>query len=553
MKSLQLCFVMVVFTPAVLGQPIFQQIVDFLGGIKYVPPPASQSKVEEEKQEEERPKRGSAVAFEAGIELADSNKVVRGWEQVGNWEFRAGEEDVTQEEAAVWCQGQGGSLAQVGGEARKVTAKLSSSSFHHWVQRPQGASAPVRFSATPRQEDCWLLEAGTDRAVARDCTVARQGSFGVRALCQRKVDQKCAAPFFLDTAITAEVPWLGRIADVATGGICHQNCLDTATCLYWSLNQATCFLYSIDGTVEKKKGAVAGGIARGCSISLQQVEWPKVEYCTCATRSHLTSSSGYLDPRSLASEAPEEVPQLGRLVTRGRPCPWGQDLVCTDDKEKVETDLPAIIEAKNPQGPRLNITSCLVNDMRLMTGGHMRGGVEVVSSPEKCHALCLQRRGCSFWTWRGDSSKKCFLRREQGQVVRRAGAVAGSTLLQFGCKHILEEQVESREEVAEECRCEREEEEEDSRDLVATGLIDPRHLGRIVNRGCANGWRRVCGRQGRQEEQQAFLFEGGLQGAPDYSGIGPRAQQEGVEIDPRTLPKRQLEDEDSKVAFPEEE
>ena len=67
----------------------------------------------------------------------------------------------------------------------------------------------------------------------------------------------------------------------------------------------------------------------------------------------------------------------------------------------------------------------------------------MVSSPEKCHALCLQRRGCSFWTWRGDSSKKCFLRREQGQVVRRAGAVAGSTLLQFGCKHILEERQRS--------------------------------------------------------------------------------------------------------------
>ena len=122
----------------------------------------------------------------------------------------------------------------------------------------------------------------------------------------------------------------------------------------------------------------------------------------------------------------------------------------------------------------------------------------------------------------------------------------------------MEEQVEAREEAREECRCEREEEEEDNRDLVGTGLIDPRHLGRIVNRerGCAKGWKRVCGREGRQDDQQqAFLFQGGLQGAPDYSGIGPRAQQqqEGVEIDPRTLPKRQLENEDSKVAFPEEE
>ena len=71
MKSLQFCFVMVVFAPAVLGQPIFQHIVDFLGGIKYVPPPASQAKVEQE-EVEERPKRGSAVAFEAGIELSEN-------------------------------------------------------------------------------------------------------------------------------------------------------------------------------------------------------------------------------------------------------------------------------------------------------------------------------------------------------------------------------------------------------------------------------------------------------------------------------------------------
>ena len=538
--------------PAVLGQPIFQQIVDFLGGIKYIPPPGSDVEKVEEENSEERPKRGSAVAFESGIEPADSNRVVRGWEQVGNWEYRAGEEDVTQGEAAAWCQGHGGSLAQVVEDARKVVAKTSRSSHHYWVQRPQGSS--VRFSATPQEGDCWLLEAGTERVVSRDCRVARQGSFGVRALCQRRVSQECAAPFFLDTAITAEVPWLGRIVDVADVGICHQHCLDTATCLYWSLDQATCFLYSIDGTVEKKRGAVAGGIARGCSASVQQVKWPRVEHCSCVNpsqASHQTSSSGYIDPRSLPSTAPE-VPELGRLVARGRPCPWGQDLVCTDDKEKVDLALPAIIEAKNPQKPSLNITSCLVNDVRLKSGGHMRGGVEVVSSPEKCHDLCLQRRGCSFWTWRGDSSKKCFLRREQGEVVRRAGAVAGSTLPQIGCKHILEEQVEAREE-KEECWCEREEGEEiDNRDLVATGLIDPRHLGRIVNRGCAKGWRRVCGRHGRQEkDQQALLFHGSLQGGPDYSGIGPRAQ-EGVEIDPRKLPKRQLGDRDSKVAFPEE-
>ena len=553
MRTIHLCLFVTVLSPAVMGQPLLQHLVDFLGGIKYVPPPSSEAKVHKgepifnKEKEEERPKRGSAVAFEAGIEPASSNQVVRDWEQVGEWEYRAGEEDVTQVEATAWCQGQGGKLAQVGEEARKVVARLTS--FHHWVQRPEGPSAPVRFSATPRQEDCWILEAGTDRAVARDCDVARQGSFGVRALCQRRRDQECTAPFFLDTAISSEVPWLGRIADVASSAVCHQHCLDTATCLYWSLHLATCFLYSVDGAVEKRQGAVAGGIARGCSVSVQQVEWPKVEHCSCVTpsqASHATSSSGYIDPRALPSTAPE-VHHLGRLAARGRPCPWGQDLVCTDDKEKVEVEeLPAIIEAKNPPRRSLNITACLVNDVRLKSGGHMRGGVEIVSGPEKCHALCLERRGCRFWTWRGDSSKKCFLRSEQGEVVRRAGAVAGSTLSHLGCDHVLEEQVEAREEqVVEECRCEREE-EEDSRDLVGSGLIDPRHLGRIVNRDCAKGWRRVC--RGRQDLQETFLFQTG----PGYSAVGPRAQ-EAVEIDPRTLPKRQLDVEESKIAFPEEE
>ena len=206
MRTIQLCLFVTVLSPAVMGQPLLQHLVDFLGGIKYVPPPSSEAKVHKgepifnKEKEEERPKRGSAVAFEAGIEPASSNQVVRDWEQVGEWEYRAGEEDVTQVEATAWCQGQGGKLAQVGEEARKVVARLPS--FHHWVQRPEGPSAPIRFSATSRQEDCWILEAGTDRAVARDCDVARQGSFGVRALCQRRRDQECTAPFFLDTAIS---------------------------------------------------------------------------------------------------------------------------------------------------------------------------------------------------------------------------------------------------------------------------------------------------------------------------------------------------------------
>jgi len=71
-----------------MGQPLLQHLVDFLGGIKYVPPPSSEAKVHKgepifnKEKEEERPKRGSAVAFEAGIEPASSKQVVRDWEQV---------------------------------------------------------------------------------------------------------------------------------------------------------------------------------------------------------------------------------------------------------------------------------------------------------------------------------------------------------------------------------------------------------------------------------------------------------------------------------------
>ena len=304
---------------------------------------------------------------------------------------------------------------------------------------------------------------------------------------QEKVSSQCLV---VGAAISSSAPWLARLQDSPSPSSCHLSCLNTPLCLYWSRSSTTCLLYQGDHPVESRQGAVSGTVAssRGCGQGLQEQEQTRVERCSCVSSSHPTSASGYLDPRSLG----QEETQLGRLVQLGKPCPWGQDLQCrVEGLEEAAEEVPAVLEAKQPQSVDsvLSISSCLVNDVRLDTGGHMRGGVSVVPTAEDCHSLCLATEGCSYWVWRGDSTSKCFLRREQGAVTRRAGAVSGSSLARLGCNRELGER-EGREE--KECSC-REQRQEEEVDYVGAGLIDPRYLGRIVNRPQCD-----CSRQGRE-------------------------------------------------------
>ena len=539
---MRLAMVVAAVVPLAQAAPFLQHITDFLSGIRYVPPQGA--------LEEERADTGRPVRFGEGVGEG-------GWVRRGELEYRAGEEEVAQEGAVAWCRAAGGELA-VAGEGAEHVADLRPS--HYWVRRPEDAPAPLLFSATPRREDCWLLLAGERRLAARSCAATRQGATGIRALCQRSAGQEegeeeeggAGRCTLLHVAINSSVPWLGRVEGVASPASCHQHCLSTSSCTYWSLASSLCLLYSTDGAVERREGAVAGTTlaARGCAAPLK--EETQVEYCSCVSASHATSASGYLDPRSLAASPPPAA--LGRLVGRSA-CAPGRQLRCTDRQE-----LPAIIDTKGPRQHQLNLTACLVHDVRLKSGGHLRGGgVEVVPDAAACHAACLARSSCSFWTWRGDSSRKCFLRSDQGEVVRRPGAAAGTTLATRGCHHALAEEVREGREEVEQCWCEVEGEvEEEERDLVGSGLIDPRSLGRIVNRGCREGSRRVCrgaGERGEREQggRGPQLFQGSL-GGEGYPGVGPRSLPSDPLLAPevleaREVPRRHAEQGD-RVAFP---
>ena len=225
-----------------------------------------------------------------------------------------------------------------------------------------------------------------------------------------------------------------------------------------------------------------------------------VEHCTCKTESSLDLVS-FSDPRSVAvGRAPASVPT----------CPPGQKLSCT---------------AVRP-APRSNITACLVHDVRLAVGG-LLGKVGGVESGPACHALCLARPGCRYWTWRGDTrARKCFLLPRENRLVRRAMAAAGTVEPSLGCGAQLTETVQSREEEMEkqgDCWCE-------PQDLVGSGLIDPRSLplGRIVSWGaeqCEAGWSRVCSPAPSRQQTGPNLFNSGLQPDKqefeyDYGGSG---------------------------------
>merc|ERR1719430_193646 len=438
-------------------------------------------------------------------------------------------------DAKSWCQQFGADLAEMGDDVVKVASSRKS---HFWLNKSENSPDPILFSAKPKSEFCWMILAGEARAVARDCSGSWQGSFGIHAMCRKKVQSFVETDHctVIHAKLSPSHPWLGRVERVGSVSDCHQNCLITESCQYWSLNSSVCLLYQTDGKVEKESGSVVGSVseALGCKAPLHIKEQSRVEYCSCKSSSHSTSVSGYLGPKALP---PSKDQHLGRLIGRRNLCPWGEDLVCTDDiQQEIDDNLPIIIEAKNPSFPsgRLNISTCLVYDMRLSVGGHMEGGGVSLPSAQACHNLCHARKGCNYWTWRGDSTKKCFLRRDEGRVVRRAGAAAGSTLGEFGCdKELMEEMVESRE-VIEECWCRKEENEE--LDLVSPGYIHPRSLGRIVNRECKSGWTWTC-EEVKRDQGGAKLFTGGVGGSAYTSSSA------------RNLPKRQLGEDESKVSF----
>ena len=189
--------------------------------------------------------------------------------------------------------------------------------------------------------------------------------------------------------------WMAQHSNVLSAAFCHENCLKTRFCRFWTWRSDSrlCYLKNDDGPIVKDNFSVSGTTINrlGCNRPLTETnQLSQNNGCSCKTDS-LDIVSGYIDPRTIGIENEQKTElRLGRVI-RHSACPTGQTFVCKDNTIK---------ESRIPQRP--NITECLVYDVRLTVGGHV--GVETnIESGEDCHNLCMQSPECSYWTWRGET------------------------------------------------------------------------------------------------------------------------------------------------------
>merc|ERR1711970_283435 len=609
MKTVTCVAVILVSCSACTGQPIIKQIANFLSGFKYVPPqtgifasssspsPSYAGVPDNYRSDDQGP---GAVVFTTDGWLHPAGS---------SYHYQLGQEAVSFSEAEYWCREQGGHLAEIYSQeemdiVKDLLQRDSKSNF--WL----GLESPREKWYTSRQqlgysnwaqsepngyfnERCTILWNKRDFAWADwNCGNKRDRQTEFKALCQkedveetteRKIikaaevsksqsDDQCSVE---NVSLRGE-DWLGRVEQLKSSDDCHQHCLDTQLCQFWTWREGShiCYLRATDGPVTRDSLAVSGttSASRGCRHSLGSKQ-ARVEHCSCISVSH-SVIGGYIDPRSLPDKEEgsgnyEEDSNLGRLIIQSA-CPSGKILSCTDDDVHKENEVE-IIEAKAPAyEPKSNITDCLVNDVRLSVGGLISKVLNVKNSAT-CHAHCLATDGCAYWTWRGDTlDKKCFLLPSEGRTIRRHGAASGTVLRNLGCDHKIIHQVvqvaETREETG--CYCKKEYQE----DLVSSGIIDPRNLpfeadtdteppklGRIVSFGvqekkCALGYKKVCG--GEQQSNGPKLFDSGLpklfnsglpSSLPQFQGI---VRERLISARDNANDINQADNEDSAISFP---
>ena len=399
----------------------------------------------------------------------------------------------------------------------------------NWWLGLQQSSATWLTSGRPRNYSHWVegepsLRAGEGCVVLQgrkllrwagwNCGYQRDGNTKFRALCMRDnlltLSGPAPAPaparqskeaeagggsepcLVAGLSLTGE-DWLARRGEVATAAQCHQACLDTRHCRFWTWRRDSglCYLKAEDGAAVRDQLAVSGTTRtnQGCRRALappgtSPAPRPAAR-CSCVTESH-SLVAGYIDPRTLGLGLEPDT-RLGRALRR-QACPGGQVLSCEQSAAQ--------------RGPASNITDCLVHDVRLAVGGHV-GVARGVASPQACHNLCVSAPACVFWTWRGDSpTAKCFLLPAEARLVRRRGAASGTVSHPLGCDRQLAPPPAPPSARGEECGCEL---EEDTPPLIDPRLLPDTGSGRIVNTDtCPEGYRRTChvtrGAGGRGEE-----------------------------------------------------
>jgi hypothetical protein len=392
------------------------------------------------------------------------------WIGGSNVDYLVGERDMNRYDAAAWCAAQGGRLAELPSvESQRVVTSIlllkAAGGINHYnnywlgLQRPflnwdHSAGRTAAYSdwagdyLGQQNNDCAFLNGQFLHWEAGDC--GKRG--GYRALCERDRpgsavktprEEKEEVGDSLASGEHCTVPgvrivldnWLTRLERINSTAECHAACLGATRCNFWTWNRVSrrCYMKEADGPVVKDETSESGTTLRtkGCQQELKTTEnnskrGSRIEYCSCAASTDLS----YLNPRSLPADGGAESEQLGRLI-RYTACPFGQELVCTDDDTKKPA---AAVEAKAP--PVSNITDCIVYDMKLSgdEGDAVLGRLRQVADAETCAAACLSATGCTYWTWRGDlPARTCLLLAAETAAQRRPGTASGTVRKELGC------------------------------------------------------------------------------------------------------------------------
>ena len=546
--------VSVLLITARLGSPspLFQEIADFVTGVKYVPPTSGIFAPTNNPPTPVGCSPPAAVGYSppvpAGFSTAPQRKESSptvvfkddGWLHSGETEqfYLLGEKDMNWDEARTWCTSNHGFLAEPSDSKENfalsnLLSRRKEGLDNFWI----GLRRPFNRWETSRRLVTWGNWEVQERAAAENrCLILNGRNFkwenqdcslnhGFRALCQKSgkqqepvdgviieakdtSDNKGIAKQCVVKGVSLDLTnWISRLENIETVAQCHNKCFNTPSCSFysWSRTGRRCFLKEKDSIVVRDDGSESGTVLRskGCNQPFYADRESRIETCSCEDEE--VFSAGYLDPRSLPFNEGDDVysedkDHLGRILHRSA-CPNGKTLVCTDDDDFVESKTETL------RNVRPNITDCLVNDVRLAAGKSFFT-LYNVSNPETCHAHCLSTTGCNYWTWRGDlSNRVCFLLEEEGTMFRRAGSASGTVKEKYGCRlkvllltpqaaAVAElEKVEKREE---ECSCQ----VDDWTSLIDSRIKEdkPVGTGRIVNietkvsssTQCPPGYRIVC-------------------------------------------------------------
>jgi len=452
------------------------------------------------------------------------------FQEAGGWRrssptghsYLVSNDSMTWRAALEFCQGYGGFLAELRtAEQHLELGDLLENSKNDmnklWIglQQPFSRWEASRDLVTwsnwriQRQPDkdghCAALKVKNLRWVAKDCT----NNHGFKALCQKvpQVEEFKVQEFNAESGsnhcIVKGVQldltnYLDKIENIESSADCHNICLKTVNCNFWSWDSSwkQCYLQQTDNKVVRDDYSESGTVlaSRGCNqeIRSEPSRQSRVETCSCEPR---IFTPGSFDARSLPFNEDDKQPDhLGKLIQHSA-CRPGFSLVCTDDDQ--------IIDVKEINY-KPNITDCIVYDVRLSAQDAMLTLYDV-SNAETCHAFCLATDQCAYWTWRGDfPDKACFLLRAETSMQRRVGSAAGTVLEKYGCRMNVITELLNREpkEIDENydyvdangCSCELAKED------LLEGKLDPAYFGgdgRIVNEArvggeCPYGYSTVC-------------------------------------------------------------